>query len=363
MGALTAGYKKNNQGGNISTQQQGTMDVVSLFQQKRDFFVAFYGQHGYKRGMETAIAIATDNKFKECSSVSISEAIFAAARIGLDIELNEAWLVPYGQTVQFQIGRKGWTKLLYNSTAGWLIDAEPIYEADRFEYEITEDGKKISYIPNLFDREEEDTEWVFQNLKAFYLCATDRENRKIHKIVTKNQIEKLRLNSPGQKRAGRYTKDRERNRINQKLPVDIWEQWYLEMATTKAIKLFAKQLPIGDRVISKAIKLDDLAEVGEEAEFVAESATIDAEACEKPKTDLSEKSKNSSLMLIGKIKESAESLGVKVGEPTKSHGKTFIQAIPPESGQFNADALFDIGFKHFPKKNVWAMDITHLMSA
>lgn len=362
MGALTQNYNKKS-GNNPTPPAQQSNNIVALFEDKKDFFVAFYGESGYKRAMETAIAIATDSKFRNCSAVSISEAIFAAARVGLDIELNEAWLVPYKETVQFQIGRKGFTKLLYNSTAGWLIDAEPIYESDRFEYEITEAGKKISYTPNLFDREEEDAEWVFQNLKAFYLCATDRENRKIHKIVTKNQIEKLRLNSPGQIFAGSFTKDRERNRINNKLPVDIWEKWYLEMATTKAIKLFAKQLPIGDRVISKAIKLDDLAEVGEEAEFVAESATIDAEACEKPKTDLSEKSKNSSLMLIGKIKESAESLGVKVGEPTKSHGKTFIQAIPPESGQFNADALFDIGFKHFPKKNVWAMDITHLMSA
>ena len=335
---------------NTQTAQLDKSQVQNLLIEKEEFFINFYGKHGYKRAMETSIAIATDPKFDKCSPLSIVEAILASARVGLDIELGEAWLVPYKETVQFQIGSKGFSKLLYNSTAGWLVDAEPIYEGDAFDYEITDNGKNISFKPDLFNRKVDDQKWVYKNLKAIYVSASDREGRKVHRIITRAQIEKLRLNSPGQKFASQWTKPYVRERIAKCLPVDIWEKWYEEMAITKAIKLFAKRLPLGDRNIEKAIKLDDLSEVGKEAEFVSESSSILIEQKPEMKRELS---------AMDKLFIDAQKYGFKLSGPTEGAvGKFWIKATIEIDGA-TAEDIIKIGFK--AKGDFFVMNVTHLM--
>ncbi|WP_434656687.1 recombinase RecT [Sulfurimonas sp. NW9] len=351
MGALTQNFNGAN-----PPQQGGNGGIAEVLEGKKDFFVAFYGESGYKRAMETAIAIATDSKFDRCSPISIAEAIMASVRVGLDIELGEAWLVPYKETVQFQIGRKGFQKLLYNSAAGWLIDAEPVYDTDSFEYQITEQGKKITFTPNFFEREEDSSEWIFGHMKAIYLSATDKSGRKIHKVVTKKQIEKLRLNSPNQIYASKWAKPDVKDRIAKKLPVEIWQKWYGEMAITKAIKLFAKQLPIGDKVINKAIKLDDLAEVGEQEEFIAEAQTIEPTPLPQQTTIQPDPKTPTS---INDIKAQAAILGAEVSGPVEKHGKFWVKAITSE--HTDTQLLQKLGFIFISHKNVWVMEVTHLI--
>ena len=87
MGALT----KNFNGTTSTPQQGGNGGIAEVLEGKKYFFVAFYGETVYKRAMETAVAITTDSKFDNCSPISI---------------------------------------------------AEPVYDTDTFEYQITKSGKK-----------------------------------------------------------------------------------------------------------------------------------------------------------------------------------------------------------------------------
>lgn len=343
QGALTGGYGNNQQVG----QQQN--QISTMLAQKESFFINFYGQTGYKRAMETALAIANEPKFSKCQPLSIIEAIMASARVGLSVELGEAWLVPYKESVQFQIGSKGFTKLLYNSTAKWLVDAEPIYKCDNFKYQITGNGKEINFEPSLFKRENDNPAWVYENLDAIYVSGVDIDGRKIQKVVTKKQIEKLRLNSPGQVFKNQWTKPYVANRIDKKLPVDIWEKWYEEMAITKAIKLFAKRLPLGDAVVEKAIRLDDYAEVGKEAEFIAESSTLEAQTTTSPQNNK-----------LNDLKLQAISLGFNVSGPVSKSGKFWIQAIPTGE-ESDTVALSKLGFLFLQKKKIWVTEVTQFV--
>lgn len=244
----------------------------ALLKHKTLFKTFITNDDEYKQAMTTFATIMADEKFKKCSQDSIAKAIADSVRLGLDPTpgIDHTYLVPYfskgNMSVQLQISAKGYTQMLYR--AGWLIETvEACYNCDDIDYVITEAGKSISFRPNFKKRQLNDKEWIFNNLHSIMLVIVDAEGRKVSKLVSRESIEKLRLSSPGQTKTNQFTKTYNVQRINQKLPVDIWNDWYEEMALTKGIKLFAKRLPIGDKRISQAIKLDDLNEAGIESVY------------------------------------------------------------------------------------------------
>lgn len=76
-----------------------------------------------------------------------------AAQLGLEpnTPLGQAYLIPYGNQCQFQIGYKGLLDLAYRSGEVKMIDAQTVYENDEFEYELGLDPK-LKHVPAMKDR-------------------------------------------------------------------------------------------------------------------------------------------------------------------------------------------------------------------
>lgn len=97
--------------------------------------------------------ISFNPKLEACTPESFAAAMMQAAQLGLEpnTSLGEAYLIPYGNKVQFQVGYQGLITLAYRSNMISEIDAQVVYENDFFEYELGM-NKKLIHKPALNDR-------------------------------------------------------------------------------------------------------------------------------------------------------------------------------------------------------------------
>lgn len=88
-------------------------------------------------------AVRTTPKLLECDQMSFIAAIMQSAQLGVEPNtgLGQAYLIPYGQNVQFQLGYKGLIDLAVRSGQYKSIYAHEVYEDDEFEfhYGLTKD--------------------------------------------------------------------------------------------------------------------------------------------------------------------------------------------------------------------------------
>ncbi len=106
-------------------------------------------------------AITNTPELQNCSPMSFIAALMNAAQLGLEpnTPLGQAYLIPYknkkkGITeCQFQIGYKGMIDLVYRNENVQTIQAQVVYENDKFEYELGLESK-LRHIPALSDRGE-----------------------------------------------------------------------------------------------------------------------------------------------------------------------------------------------------------------
>ena len=89
-------------------------------------------------------AVGNTPKLAVCTPQSFLGAMMNAAQLGLEpnTPLGQAYLIPYenrkkGITeCQFQIGYKGLLDLAYRSGEVSMVDAQVVYENDKFDYEL-----------------------------------------------------------------------------------------------------------------------------------------------------------------------------------------------------------------------------------
>lgn len=88
-------------------------------------------------------AVRTTPKLLECDQTSFLAAIMQSAQLGVEPNtgLGQAYLIPYGKQVQFQLGYKGLIDLAVRSGQYKSIYAHEVYEGDEFEfhYGLTKD--------------------------------------------------------------------------------------------------------------------------------------------------------------------------------------------------------------------------------
>ena len=247
-----------------------------------------------KRFMAAALVVGSSQALSNCSPDSIVQALIGVAMSDLNIDSNigHCYLVPYKDTVQLQIGYKGFIQLLYR--AGWLVKAFPVYSVDDFSMEFDGWDNRINFIPNIDARDEGDKDWVFNNLRGVYVVSRNAETKDEYSLfVNKSVIEKLRLNSPNQKFPPKYPKAGEKESFEKGGPTGIWYEWYAEMAQAKAIKKLAKTLPIGDARATQAISADDKTESGAKIDYkqsaesglIIESTAVDYSDTSEAKKD------------------------------------------------------------------------------
>ena len=90
-------------------------------------------------------AISSNPKLQACDSTTFLAAMMQAAQLGLEpnTPLGQAYIIPYGNNAQFQIGYKGLIDLAYRSGQVSIVDAQVVYENDTFEYELGLDPKLV----------------------------------------------------------------------------------------------------------------------------------------------------------------------------------------------------------------------------
>lgn len=82
-------------------------------------------------------AITKTPKLANCKPESFIGSMLTAAQLGLEpnTPLGQAYLIPYGNECQFQIGYKGMIDLAYRSGEFQCIMSEIVYENDEFTFE------------------------------------------------------------------------------------------------------------------------------------------------------------------------------------------------------------------------------------
>jgi len=82
-------------------------------------------------------AIRVNPKLGNCKPVSLMAALMQAAQLGLEpnTPLGQAYLIPYGDEAQFQIGYKGMIDLAHRSGEFKSIYAHEVHENDEFDYQ------------------------------------------------------------------------------------------------------------------------------------------------------------------------------------------------------------------------------------
>lgn len=105
-------------------------------------------------------AITKTPKLANCKPESFIGSMLTAAQLGLEpnTPLGQAYLIPYGNECQFQIGYKGMLDLAYRSGEFQCIMSEIVYEKDEFSFEYGLNAK-LTHKPALGERGEK--KWVY----------------------------------------------------------------------------------------------------------------------------------------------------------------------------------------------------------
>ena len=83
-------------------------------------------------------ALSANPKLASCTPQSFLGAMMASAQLGLEpnTSLGQAYLIPYGDNVQFQLGYQGLLALCYRSGEIANVSAEVVHKNDEFQYEL-----------------------------------------------------------------------------------------------------------------------------------------------------------------------------------------------------------------------------------
>jgi recombination protein RecT len=86
-----------------------------------------------------------NDKLRACEPMSFIAALMTGLQLGLEpnTPLGQAYLIPYGGYVQFQLGYRGMLALAYRTNEYEAIYAESVYPDDDFSYELGLNKKLI----------------------------------------------------------------------------------------------------------------------------------------------------------------------------------------------------------------------------
>ena len=178
------------------------------------------------------VAITTIRKnpaLAKCNRESLLGALMVSAQLGLEPGiLEQAYLIPYGNEVQFQISYKGMIELLRRSGQLKDIYAYPVYENDEIDivYGLNRD---LIHKPNFEDR---------GNVKGYYAVAILKDNTKAFYYMTKKEVEQHR---------DKFSKSAK----SSKSP---WTTDFDAMAEKTVLKKMLKYLPVSTEYLESMTK-------------------------------------------------------------------------------------------------------------
>lgn len=204
----------------------GTTGFQAMVQ---DLLPADMGEVECRRLIAQFMLAANKNpKIFACSKASVAQCLMTLADFKLSPlpELAEAYLIPYGQDLQVNIGYRGMMKMILRDPRIADIDAFVVRSQDTFSYSL---GLSPSMRHDVCDGDRGE-------LTHVYAVATFSDGRKKFLVMDKAEIEAVRA------------KSKAKNSM-------AWVDFYSEMARAKAIRRFGKYLPLSDD--TSALILDD----------------------------------------------------------------------------------------------------------
>jgi recombination protein RecT len=119
---------------------------------------------------------------QKCSVESFMGAIMQSSALGLEIDSRQlAYLIPYGNEVQFQAGYKGLINLFYNSSMAKSLIARTVCKNDTFEFDLSSGEKPVHKYSLTEDRGE---------VIAYYCIAELKTGSFNFELMTKSDAEK-----------------------------------------------------------------------------------------------------------------------------------------------------------------------------
>ena len=200
----------------------------------------------------------------EKNPASVFSSILTCAEFGLSptSQMGEAWLIPYGNDCQFQIGYQGLTKILYKNPDVQNITAECVYENDEFQYSLGL-NPNLTHIPVAVKR---------GKLIAVYCVVRFRNQDPIFKVMTVEELKQIQNLSKAGNRSVWFS------------PTDP-QYWMLKKTCFKQLcKLLPKHLNM-----SKVIAYDNIIEGGGSMTLDEENKPIVVEASKPTKSNVFEK--------------------------------------------------------------------------
>lgn len=162
---------------------RGQMELPSVMD-------ALPGDLNRDRFVQNAIAaVGNNDKLRAMPSGKLVPPIMKGAMLGLDFFNREAYLVPYGQDVQFQASYTGMVKLA--KKYGHMTDcyAKVVRDGDEFSEEVVDGREVVSFRPEPFND---------KAIKGAFAVATFEDGTKRVETMSKRQLDQVKAMSKSQ---------------------------------------------------------------------------------------------------------------------------------------------------------------------
>lgn len=167
-----------------------------------------------------ATEVTRNPTLMQCTPASLVGAVLQASILGFQpvAALGYCYFVPYKNSVQFQIGYKGYLNLARRSREIKDVYAEVVHEGDKFEV-ILGLHRDLIHIP---------TGDISKPITHVYAVVEFKDGGNNFVVLSRAEVERLRRRSPMQKET----------------PSGAWNSDYEAMAKAKALKQLAKYMPL-----------------------------------------------------------------------------------------------------------------------
>lgn len=180
-------------------------------------------------------AMASTPALLNCSQNSLLSAVMQCAQLGLEPGiLGDAYLIPYGQTVQFIPGYKGLLKLARRTGEISTINAREVYMGDQFDYAYGLEPFLVHKPVGTKDR---------GKITHFYAAAKLKDGSFQFEVMTIDEVEEHR---------DKYSKAKANG---------PWVTNFREMGLKTALRRLCKLLPSSTE-LQQAVALDEYADRG-----------------------------------------------------------------------------------------------------
>lgn len=191
---------------------------------------------------QISIMAQREPRIKAASPQSVVEAMMACVSVDLMPNTPEqlAYIIPYGERVQFQLGYKGLIALMYRSGQVQSVNAELVFEGDEFDVTLGSD-RGLKHKPN-FDVDRTD----YKLVTHAYATVKLTNGEIIFDVMTRKELDKVK------------------DFAKAKSTDAPWATWPEAMAKKTVVKRITKLLPASntDDRLQYAVTIDSWAQAG-----------------------------------------------------------------------------------------------------